>query len=129
MLTSATSALFASEAGLASRIGRTLNHAEMKKVSVMVAHGRLPKAVQPPVGSYQVPADLGLVADAFVALQQARHEADYEVSASFTRQEAISYIESARQAFEAWDRAKKTDDARMYLACFLLWKRWDEEPR
>ena len=114
---------------MASRIGRTLNHVEMKRASVMITHGKLPRSVHPPAGNYPIPADLQLVADAFVVLQQARHEADYEVSATFTRHEAISSVESVRQAFKAWDRVRKTDEARFYLACFLLWKRWDEEPR
>ncbi len=34
-----------------------------------------------------------------------------------------------REAFEAWRRIRKTDDARLYLASFLLSKRWDEDPR
>jgi hypothetical protein len=129
LLASSTSALYASEAGLAARIFRTLNHAEMKRASVMIGNGKLPKAVQDPDVSYTVPADLKIVADTFVTLQQVRHQADYDLSRVFRREETVSYIEAARQAFEAWDRVRKTDDARMYLACFLLWKRWDDEPR
>ncbi len=34
-----------------------------------------------------------------------------------------------REASEAWGRIRKMDDARLYLASFLLWKRWDEDPR
>jgi predicted lipid-binding transport protein (Tim44 family) len=75
------------------------------------------------------PGDLKTVANAFVSLQQARHEADYDVSRTFRRQEVLAHVQSARQAFEAWGRVRKTDDARLYLACFLLWKRWDDEPR
>jgi hypothetical protein len=69
------------------------------------------------------------VATTFVSLQEARHGADYDLSRTFRRQEALDFVESARQAFEAWERVRKTDDARVYLACFHLWKRWDEEPR
>lgn len=129
LLTSEASALYAAEPGLASRINRTLNHAEMKKASTMIANDKLPKAVQPSGGGYSTPPDLKRVANAFVSLQQARHEADYDLSRTFRRQEALAFVQSARQAFEAWESVRKTDDARVYLACFHLWKRWDEDPR
>jgi uncharacterized protein (UPF0332 family) len=129
LLTSEASALYAIEPGLAARINRTLSHGEMKKASSMIANDKLPKALQPPGGGYLTPADLKVVANIFVTLQQARHEADYDLSRTFRRQEALAFVQSARQAFAAWERVKKTDDARVYLACFQLWKRWDEDPR
>ncbi len=114
---------------MAARINRTHNHAEMKKASTMIANDKLPKAVQSPGGGYTTPPDLKSVANTFVSLQQARHEADYDLSRTFRKQEALDFIKLARQAFEAWERVRKTDDARVYLACFHLWKRWDEDPR
>jgi uncharacterized protein (UPF0332 family) len=129
LLTSEVSSLYAVEPGLAARINRTLNHGEMKKASSMLANDRLPRAVQPPGGGYITPARLKSVANAFLSLQQARHEADYDLSRSFRRREVLDFIQSARQAFEAWGEVRNTDDARLYLACFHLWKRWDEDPR
>jgi hypothetical protein len=129
LLASETSALFAAEATLASRITRTLNHGDMKKASSMIENDRLPRALQPASGAYATPADLKIVANAFVDLQQARHEADYDLARTFRRREVLDLIRSVRQAFQAWERVKKSDDARVYLGCFLLWKRWDEEPR
>jgi hypothetical protein len=129
LLTSETSALFAVEPVLAARINRTLNHGDMKKASTMVANDKLPKAVQPAAGGYTTPADLKTVANTFIRLQEARHEADYDLSRVFRRQEVLDHVQAAGQAFEAWGRIRKADDARLYLACFLLWKRWDEDPR
>jgi len=114
---------------MAARINRTHNHAEMKKASSMIANDKLPKALHPPGGGYTTPDHLKTVANTFVSLQQARHEADYDLSPTFRRQEALDFVESARQAFEAWERVRRTDDARVYPACFHLWKRWDEDPR
>ncbi len=65
----------------------------------------------------------------FVTLQQARHEADYDLSRTYRKQEVLDFVKSARQAFEAWERVRKTDDARVYMACFHLLERWDEDPR
>jgi hypothetical protein len=75
------------------------------------------------------PPELQNVADRFVKLQQARHEAEYDLLRPFSRQQALVHAELARDVFADWEKVKKTDDARLYLACFLLWKRWDEEPR
>ena len=133
LLTSEASAVYALEPGLGARINRTLNDAEMKKASSMIANNKLPRALEPPGGGYLTPPDLKAVANAFVKLQQARHEADYGLSRTFRRHGGgggpQTCVESARQAFEAWERVKRSDDARIYLACFLLWKRWDEDPR
>ena len=108
---------------------RTLNHGEMRKVSLMIANNKLPKGVQTPSGGYITPQGVKTVANAFVRLQQARHEADYDLKRTFSRKQAIEFVRMAREAFEAWEKVKKTDDARLYLACFHLWKRWDEDPR
>ena len=129
LLASETSALFAIEPSLAARINRTLNHGEMKKSSTMIGNGKLPKSVQSPHGGYTIPSDLKTVTSTFVKLQEVRHEADYDLTKTFRRQEVLDYVQLARQAFEAWARIRKTDDARLYLASFLLWKRWDEDPR
>jgi hypothetical protein len=129
LLTSEASALYAAEFGLAARINRTHNHGEMKKASSMIANDKFPKGVQPPGGGYLTPPGLKTVANVFVSLQQARYEADYDLTRTFRRQETLAFVQTARRAFAAWERVRKTDDARLYLACFLLWKRWDEEPR
>ena len=123
------SALYAAEPGMAARINRTLNHGDMKRASLMIANDKLPKALQPPGGGYITLPDLKSVANTFVSLQQARHEADYDLSRSFRRQEALDFVDSVRQTFEVWGRVRSTDDARVYLACFHLWNRWNEDPR
>src|SRR5262249_37617626 len=87
LLTAATSALYAGELGLAARINRTLNHREMKKASQMIGNDKLPRGLQPAGGGYKTPTDLKAVADAFVMLQQWRHDADYDLSKKFSRRQ------------------------------------------
>jgi hypothetical protein len=99
----------------------------MKKVSLYIANDRLPRSLID--SGCVIQAELKTVANAFVALQQARHEADYNLSLTLSRQEVLDVVESAREAVEAWEKVKKSEAARIYLACFHLWKRWDEESR
>jgi hypothetical protein len=83
LLTSEASALYAVDRELAARINRTFNHAEMKKTSSLIANDKLPRSI---VGtSYSSPPDLKTVANSFISLQQARHEADYDLTPSFHR--------------------------------------------
>ncbi len=129
LLTSAASRLYARDSRLLARINRTYSHADLKKVSTFFANDKLPKALQSTRGGYLTPPELRSVATLFAKLQQARHEADYELTQRLSRQDALRCVAWAREAFADWESVKKTDDARLYLACFLLWKRWDDEPR
>lgn len=129
LLTSEASALYVADFGLAARINRTYNHGEMKKASAMIANDKFPRGVRIPGGGTPAPPDLKVVASSFVKLQQEREDADYQLDRTYARRETLAFIQTARQAFEAWERVRRTDDARLYLACFLLWKRWDEDPR
>lgn len=113
LLTSEAAALYAVEFQLAARINRTLNHGEMKKASAMVANDTLPRSVLPPSGAYTAPAGLKTVANAFVSLHEARHQADYDLSRTLRRTEALVFVDTASQAFEAWEQIRRTDAARV----------------
>ena len=58
LLASETSALYATEPGLAARINRTLGHGEMKDASMMITGDKLPRALQASGVAYAAPADL-----------------------------------------------------------------------
>ncbi|MBY0523784.1 MAG: hypothetical protein K2R98_10325 [Gemmataceae bacterium] len=129
LLIGEASRLYAKDIEMMGRVSRTFNHVEMKRVSTSFVSQRLPKALLPAGGTYAISFELQRVASSFLELQQARHLADYDVRRVFSRQEVLRCVDLSRQAFADWERVKKNDDARLYLACFLLWKRWDEEPR
>ena len=76
-----------------------------------------------------MPPVLVSIAKTFISLQQARHDADYDLTRGFDREEVLTFVQDAERAFEDWSNVKDTDDARLYLACFLLWKRWDDDAR
>lgn len=60
-------------------------------------------------------ADLQAVADAFVELQQARHSADYDYAKVFTRVEALTHINTVKNAFGQWRRVRDQDFAQDFL--------------
>ncbi len=62
-----------------------------------------------------IPKDLQAVAAAFVDLQEARHEADYNVAERFTKSEAAELINEVEGAFEAWRRVRQKKITRLFL--------------
>ena len=114
-----------SDMGTVSRITRTFAHLDMKKVAEKFANSELPTAFQSSGQKYATPDDLKLVTVVFGLLYQARQEADYNTGEPVIRSEAQKLIQKAKEAFAAWERIKDSADARMYLACFSLWDKWN----
>lgn len=67
-----------------------------------------------------VPPELRQVASAFVNLQEARHEADYDLSRRFSRSEALDLIEVSEKATEAWREIRNTSEAQIFLTALLV---------
>ncbi len=131
LLTEAATGLYVSPGSPATGVlRRTLNHEPMKAVSGMFSKGNYPKVFQDVAARMPVPEDLKTVAKAFVDLQIEREKADYEFGIKMERAAASLLIEKAEAAFEAWEKVKQTDEARLYLASFLLHKSaWNQDPR
>jgi hypothetical protein len=70
-------------------------------------------------GGAAMPPDLAVAAEAFVALQQARHEADYDLSRRFTRAQAQAFVDLADAAIEALDRASGDPYGALLFVAFL----------
>ena len=110
--------------GVRHLTSRAFAHVEMKEASKPFAVGTLPAHLDFALGSPQVPRDLQSVADAFLELQQARHEADYDTSRSFTRQEAVTLIEQAESAMESWKSIRTSALGKSYLQSLFAWNKW-----
>jgi hypothetical protein len=65
-------------------------------------------------------ADLRSVAQAFIDLQQARHDADYNLAQPFRRSHVQGHVATARDAFENWKRIQGSEEARLFLLALLL---------
>lgn len=126
LLTFEASRIYVKDVIFVFLMNRVYSHGEMKKVSESFAKGDLPRLLKPAKATNPVPQELKGVARAFVDLQQARHEADYSLAKRLTRSETLNLVERAEQAFEDWKQVRTEDFARLYLACFLVWDKWDK---
>ncbi len=63
---------------------------------------------------------LGLVARAFVELQQARHRADYDIEEPLDASDALHLVEQAISAFHVWNEVKDAGLAQDYLYSLLF---------
>jgi uncharacterized protein (UPF0332 family) len=107
---------------LRNLLRRAFDHGEMRRVCDAFSGGTLPESLAAVLGG-PVSADLRNVADAFLELQQARHEADYNLSRSFTRGEVQDLIAKTRAAFHGWNAVRTTEAARLFLAALLTGER------
>jgi uncharacterized protein (UPF0332 family) len=127
------SRIFVKDGDTIGMIARSYSHGEMLKISQNFAKGELPKKLHPlkatfnSAGRKPIVDRLKSIAQAFVDLQEARHDADYNLRKSFTRNEAEKLIELAERAFSDWQVIRNDDLARLYLACFLLNNAWDKD--
>lgn len=70
----------------------------------------------------QVPQPIVRVAQAFVDLQQARHDADYDLSHMFTRQEALDLIDLCDTAHDDWKASRKCVAADVLCAALIAFR-------
>jgi uncharacterized protein (UPF0332 family) len=115
-------------------VQRAFNHADMNKVckSFVAAHvaseankrsDAIPSATRQLL-TFPLDSDLVDVLQAFVKLQDARHEADYDLQRSWSRLDAMAYVEVARQAFAKWARVRRAPNAAVFMSALLLQRYW-----
>jgi hypothetical protein len=90
-------------------IARWFTHTRMAEVCGQFTGPTVPsklrKALPRGVNGVAASTALQSVARAFLDLQQARHDADYDHSKRFTRQGVLTHIAQAEQAFKDWEAA------------------------
>lgn len=101
------------------RLVRAFEHGEMKLACKALCD---PNVLGRHFPGVTIPPDLLLVARTFINLQEERHRADYDVTAKFERHDARRLVDAARDAFVAWRRARRTDEAYLFVVLLLGWK-------
>jgi hypothetical protein len=100
-------------------LGRAFAHAAMKDAADGFARGTVSGKLLPALAGASLQPELISVAAAFVELQQARHEADYDTARRFTRQECLDLVDQAEKAFAHWKTARQTLQADTFLVALL----------
>lgn len=100
-------------------LARAFSHASMKTVAAGFARNDVSPKIVGGLNGQPIQPELANVAGAFVDLQQARHEADYDLSRRFTRQETVDLVEQAEEAFRDWEVVRKSDQAVTFLVGLL----------
>ena len=106
-------------AALRGCLGRAFVHGDMKRVAQQFSDGGVSPKLSPGMNRQAVQPELTRVAATFVDLQQARHEADYDTTRRFTRQDVIDLVDRAEQAFRDWNTVRKSVQADVFLAGLL----------
>jgi hypothetical protein len=120
--------------GLRLLIHRTYNHGDMRTVCKGFAEGHNATVQNkvpgnPPPATRRLialPLDLRLfaVAQAFVDLQEARHDADYNLGKQWNRLDVLNRVQTARQAFTDWAVIRGTPTATVFVVALVLQRHW-----
>jgi hypothetical protein len=106
--------------------GRALVHAKMKNVCDEFTKAT-PKSdlLKPfwPTLQVAASADIVTVAATFIDLQELRHAADYDLTRSFTRQDAETAADQAKDAIDAWIQLRAANEqlALLFALSLMLW--------
>jgi hypothetical protein len=112
LVTEATSRLV-TVASLRPRIARSFDHKIMKAVCQEYAN-----LTSNPAGQL-IPQGIRNIASEFVALQKARHQADYDTSATITQAQADTNVMRAELAFLDWEVVQADSATETFLAELL----------
>lgn len=97
----------ASDKRLRLLLPRAFVHEEMAQACrTFAAAGKKPAIIATLYPGLVIPPELSGVAEAFIALQRARHDADYATHRNWTRTMALSEVERAEQAFLDWEKVR-----------------------
>lgn len=111
-------------ADLRYAVTRAFDHGEMKSAANSFKGGSLPGVLSGAVNT-PIPAELRRLCQTFIDLQQARHEADYDLTRMFARSEVVDLVTKAGQAFNDWSSVAGSPASDAFLIALLLRKKLD----
>jgi hypothetical protein len=100
-------------------IYRGFNHGRMKSICVSIDVATLNPSLQRQLKTTAVSQDMRDFATGFLALQEARHRADYDPHAVFVHSDAVDLVDQAELAVQAFDRALREEQTDV-LALMLV---------
>lgn len=110
-------------AALRLQVRRAFAHRDMYQACQQFAAGA-PKPATARLLQGPLEAQISQVAKVFVELQDARHQADYDLTVTFDRLDVMLKVQSVRSSFGAWTEVRDNPNAAVFLAALLLQPRW-----
>ena len=107
---------------LRDSLARAFHHSAMKQTAVALTRRPMPSRLAAGLNGQEVQRPLIDVATAFVQLQEARQDADYNRVLRFTRREALDLAELAEQAFRDWRQVRGSLPADVFLTGLLAYR-------
>jgi hypothetical protein len=102
---------------------KTFIEADIVKARNAAAKTKLPTAIEQNT-IFPLEPNLVTVLNAFVALQEARHEADYDLSSQWVRLNVLTHVNNVENAFAAWQAVRKTPNAAVFMSTLILRNDW-----
>ena len=103
-------------------LARSFGHADMKTVAERFAQNNPPQKLAPGLNGKSLQKGIIQLSRTFVDLQQARHEADYDIARQFTRREALELAGRAERAVLHWEKVQGSVQADTFLVGLLALK-------
>ena len=104
-------------------LARAFQPGTMLQASRGFCSGALGRGMQSVGTAMTVPAELHYLATTFIELQDLRHRADYDLAASFSRQEVLGKVVRVEKAIQDWRAIEDHPLSRFYLVSLLTWDR------
>lgn len=107
------------------RVQRVFDHASMKAVCKKFVENNLNHLPLDLGDLVHTPVEKELVdvATTFIEMQELRHQADYNVAASFDRTQVLVHIASVEDAFRKWKKVVGKPNISVFLTAMMFQKR------
>jgi hypothetical protein len=121
LLVAETMSCIVADRTLHSRVARSFQHDRMKHVCQEYSEAKLNAAGQLTMKSgVLIPIQLQDIGTAFVSLQNARHQADYDTGTTLAYADADTHVMTAEAAFLDWQAIKADAAAAVFLTEVFL---------
>ena len=96
-------------------LARTISHADIKNIAQDFSRASVPENLCSVLGIDILDQRLVFVAKAFIQLQNARLDADYNLSKKFVKSKVVELAFMTKKAFGSWKQVDKTIEANVFL--------------
>lgn len=101
---------------------RTISHETIGNVCKGFASRNPDDKIKEALDGHRIPDDLADVARTCHNLQTHRHEADYNLIRSFTKEQAIDIVEETGEAHRKWRIIRDDETTKVFLAALIVHK-------